>query len=154
MVSDLRTHLLQGFNYLLRCYLLTDSEFSCLAMMAKPYSVCGQAHLPLIPNQLHYMSNCAHEVHGTICGATRMLVFTIKAFVLFIHDQSFVLAPAFFIAQPLFVIHFLIWKDFIVVSFRSGAWIALLSFVVDFIFHWGRASRFSLSQTRNKHKIG
>ena len=66
MVSNLRTPILKCFNYLLWFYLLIDSESSCLAMLAKPYPVFGPTYLPLIPNQLHCMSNCAHEVLATI----------------------------------------------------------------------------------------
>ena len=86
MVSHLRDPILNGLTHLLWCYLLTDSEFSCLAMLAKPYLVSGPTYLPLIPKQLHCMSNCAHEVLGTILGARLMPIFTIKSIVLFIHD--------------------------------------------------------------------
>ena len=55
MVSHLRTPILNCFTYLLWGYLLTDSEFSCLAMLAKPYRVSGPTYLPQIPNQLHCM---------------------------------------------------------------------------------------------------
>ena len=86
MVSHLKTPILNCFTYLLWFYFLTDSEFSCLAMLAKPYPVPDPTTLPLIPNQLHCMSSCAHEVLRTICGARLMPIFTIKAIVLFIHD--------------------------------------------------------------------
>ena len=56
MFSHLRTLILNGFTYLLWAYFLTDFEFSCLAMLAKPYPVSGHTHLALIPNQLHCMS--------------------------------------------------------------------------------------------------
>ena len=85
VVSHLRNHRLQGFNYLLGFYFLTDSAFRRLAMVGKPYPVCGPTYLALIPNQLHCMSNCAYEVLGTICGTGRMLVFSIKSIVLFVH---------------------------------------------------------------------
>ena len=54
------------FNFLLFFYFLTDSEVSCLAMLAKPYPVSGPTPMPLIPNQLHCIQNSAHEVLGTI----------------------------------------------------------------------------------------
>ena len=77
MVFHSRTPILKCFNYLLWFYFLTDSEFSCLAMLAKLYPLSGPTYLPLIPNQLHCMSNCAHEVPGTMCGARLMAVLTI-----------------------------------------------------------------------------
>ena len=40
--------------------------FSCLANLAKPYPVSGRAFLPQVPEQLHYMSNCAHQVLMTL----------------------------------------------------------------------------------------
>ena len=86
MVSHLRTPTLNCFTYLLWAYFLTDSEFECLAMLAKSYPVCGPTYLPLTPNQLHCMSKCAHEVLGTILEARLMLVFTIKSIVLSICD--------------------------------------------------------------------
>ena len=86
MVSHLRTPILNCFIYLLWCYVLTDSEFSCLAMLAKPQPVYRQTYLPLITNQLHCMSHCAHEVLGTILGAKRMPVFTTKLIVWLIDD--------------------------------------------------------------------
>ena len=61
VVSHLRTPILNCFTYLLQGYFLTDSEFSCLAMLAKTYPVSGPTYLPLIPNQVHCMSKCVHE---------------------------------------------------------------------------------------------
>ena len=84
MVSHLRTPKLNCFTYLLWAYLLTDSEFSCLAMLAKPYPVSGPTYLPQIPNQLHCMSKCAHEVLGTILEARLMPVFIIKSIATFL----------------------------------------------------------------------
>ena len=78
MVSHLKTPILKCFTYLLWCYFLTDSEFICLAILAKPYPVSDPAYLPLIPNQLHCMSHCAHGVLGTILGARLMPFFTYK----------------------------------------------------------------------------
>ena len=67
-------------------YVLTDSEFSCLAMLPKPYPVSGPTYVPQIPNQLYCMSECANEVLGTISEAGLMPGLTIKSFVLFIID--------------------------------------------------------------------
>ena len=53
MVPHLKTPILNCFYHLLWFYFLTDSEFSCLAMLAKPYPVFGLTPLPQIPNQLH-----------------------------------------------------------------------------------------------------
>ena len=78
MVSHPRTPILNGFAYLLWAYFLTDSEFSCLAMLAKPYPVSGPTYMPQIPNLLHCMSKCAHEVLETISEAILMSVFHIK----------------------------------------------------------------------------
>ena len=76
MVSHLKTPTLNCFTYLLCFYFLTDFEFSCLAVLAKPYPVSGPTYPPLNPNQLHCMSKGAHEVLGTILGARLMPVFT------------------------------------------------------------------------------
>ena len=56
------------FYHLLWVYGLTDSEFSCLAMLAKPYPVSDPTPLPQIPNQLRCIQKSAHEVLGTILG--------------------------------------------------------------------------------------
>ena len=84
MVSDLRTPIVKCFTYLLWCYFLTDCEFSCLAMLAKPYPVSGPTYLPLTPNQLHCMSTYAHVVLETISKARLMPIFTyeINCFIL------------------------------------------------------------------------
>ena len=38
---------------------LTDSEFSCLAKLAKPFPVSGPTPMPQIPNQLYpYQKEC------------------------------------------------------------------------------------------------
>ena len=73
----LPTYLLICFTHLLWVYLLTDSEFICLDKLAKPY---------LVPNQLHRLSNSAHEVLATIVVARLMPVVSIKSFALFIKD--------------------------------------------------------------------
>ena len=70
--------MLNCFSYLLWAYVLTDFEFSCLTMLAKPYPVSGPAYLPQIPSQLHCMAKGAHEVLGTIFEARLMSVFTVK----------------------------------------------------------------------------
>ena len=86
MVLHLRTPILNCFTYLLSSYFVTDSEFSCLAMLAKPIPVSGPTHLPQIPDQLQYMSKNAHEVLGTILEARLIHVSTLKSFVLSICD--------------------------------------------------------------------
>ena len=86
MVSHLRTPILYCFYHLLWFYFITDSEFSFLAMLAKPYPVSGPTYLPEIPNQFHCMSKGADEELGTLLLARRMSVFTIKSFVLSICD--------------------------------------------------------------------
>ena len=68
VVSHLRTPILKCFYYLLWFYFLTDSEFSCLAKLAKPYSVSGPTPMPQIPNQLHCNQKSAHEVLRSIFG--------------------------------------------------------------------------------------
>ena len=68
MVPHLKNPILNCFYHLLWCYFLTDSEFSCLAMLAKPYPVSGTTPLPQIPNQLHCIQKSAHDVLGTILG--------------------------------------------------------------------------------------
>ena len=59
MVSHPKTTILNCFYHLLWFYLLTLSEFSCLATS---YSLCGLAPIPHIPNQLHFTQKSAHEV--------------------------------------------------------------------------------------------
>ena len=68
MVPHLKTRILNCFYHLLWCYFLTDSEFGCLAMLAKPYPVSGTTPLPHVPNQLHCIQKSAHDVLGTILG--------------------------------------------------------------------------------------
>ena len=53
MVPHLKTPILNCFYHLLWCYVLTDPESSCLAMLAKVYPVSVPTPLPQIPNQLH-----------------------------------------------------------------------------------------------------
>ena len=68
MLSHLKTPVLNSFHHLLWLYASTDSEFNCLAMLAKPYPVSGPTLLPEIPNELHCVQGSAHEVLGTILG--------------------------------------------------------------------------------------
>ena len=69
MVPNFKTPILNGFYHLLWFYFLTVSEFSCLALLAKPYPVSGLTPLPQIPNQLHFIQKSAHEVLGAILVA-------------------------------------------------------------------------------------
>ena len=78
------TPILNCFSYLLWAYFLTDSEFSCLAMLAKPYPVFGPTYMPQIPNLLHCMSKGAHEVLKTVSEARLMSVLDIKI-ICFVH---------------------------------------------------------------------
>ena len=68
VAPHLKTPILNRFYHLLWVQLLTDSLFSCLAMLAKPYPVSGPTPLSQIPNQLHCIQKSAHEVSGTILG--------------------------------------------------------------------------------------
>ena len=78
MVSHLRTPILNRFTYVLWAYLSTDYEFTCLAMLAKPYPVSGATYMPQIPNLLHCMSKGAHQVLGTVSEAKLMSAFHIE----------------------------------------------------------------------------
>ena len=78
MVPHLRTPILNCFHLLLWFYFLIDFEFSCLAMLAKPYLVSGPTYMPQIPNLLHCMLKGAHEVLETISEARHLSVFHIK----------------------------------------------------------------------------
>ena len=70
--------MLNCFTYLLWAYVLTDSEFSCLAMLAKPCTVSGPTYMHQIPDLLHGMSKGAHEVLETVSQARRMSVLHMK----------------------------------------------------------------------------
>ena len=59
MVPHPKTPILNWFYNLLWFYVLTVSEFSCLA---KSYSAFDLTPLPHIPNQLHFIQKSAHEV--------------------------------------------------------------------------------------------
>ena len=69
MVPHLKTPILNCFYHLLWFYFSTDSEFGCLAMLAKPYPVPNATPMPQIPNQLHCIQKSAHEVLGAILGS-------------------------------------------------------------------------------------
>ena len=59
MVPHPKTPMLNWFYHLLWFYVLTVSEFRCLA---KSYCVSGLTPLSHIPNQLHFIQKSAHEV--------------------------------------------------------------------------------------------
>ena len=84
VVSHLRAPILNCFTYLLWAYFLPHSDFSCLAMLAKPYPVSGPSQMPQIPNLHHCMSKGAHKVLRTVPEARRMSVFHIKI-ICFVH---------------------------------------------------------------------
>ena len=84
MVSHLRTPVLKCVYLSLWFCFVTDSEFSCLAKLAKPYPVSDLAYLPQIPDQHHCIPKGAHEVLKTISEARHMSVFHIKI-ICFIH---------------------------------------------------------------------
>ena len=86
MVLQLRTPILNCFFYLLWVYFLTDREFSCLAVLAKPYPVSCPTYLPQISNQLHCVSKSEQEVLGSILVVRLMSIFFIKPCVFFIFD--------------------------------------------------------------------
>ena len=73
MVPHPKTPILNWFYHLFWFYILTVSEFSCLA---KSYSVSGLTLLPHAPNQLHFIQKSAHEVHDANWEARVMPVFT------------------------------------------------------------------------------
>ena len=73
MVPHLKTPILNLYYHLLWFYVLTISEFSCLA---KSYSVSGLTPLPEIPNQLHYIQKSALEVLDANLEARVMPVFS------------------------------------------------------------------------------
>ena len=66
MVSHPKTPILNCFYHLLWFYVLTVSEFSC---MAKSSSVSGLTPMPHIPNQHHHTQTSAHEVLDAILEA-------------------------------------------------------------------------------------
>ena len=82
VVPHLKTPIPKCFYHLLLVNLLTDSEFSCFALHAKPYPVSCPTPLPHIPNELHCIQTSAHEVLGTILGtcqvSDKMIYFVYK----------------------------------------------------------------------------
>ena len=73
MVPEPKTPILNCFYHILWSYVLTVSEFSCLA---KSYSVSGLTLLPHFPNQLHSIQKSAHEVLDATLEARVRPVFT------------------------------------------------------------------------------
>ena len=73
MVPHPKTPILNWFYHLLWFYVLTVSEFSCLA---KSYSVSGLTPLTHIRNQLHFIQKSAHEVLDAHWEARVMPVFS------------------------------------------------------------------------------
>ena len=72
MVSHPKTPILNCFYHLLWFYLLTVSEFSCLA---KSYSVSGLTPMPHIPKQYHFSQKSADAVLDAIFEARVSPVF-------------------------------------------------------------------------------
>ena len=66
MVSHPKTPILNCYYHLMWFYVLTVSEFSCLA---KLYSVSGLTPMPHISNQHHFTQKRAHEVLDAILEA-------------------------------------------------------------------------------------
>ena len=85
---------------------LTNSEFSCLAQPAKPYPVSGSIYLPEVPNQLHCIQSCAHQVPIYVYWARLISAFTIKPFSLSLKYCSFVFTPALFHCSPSLLLMF------------------------------------------------
>ena len=108
MVPNLKAPILNCFYHLLWFCIFTDSEFGCLAMLAKPYPVSDLPPLPQIPNQLHFIQTSSHEVLGAIFGDLSHASFHIKSSILFIKHWSIVFRSTFVYLQPLFVTHVLI----------------------------------------------
>ena len=75
-------------------YFVTDCGFSCLAKLAKPYPISGLTYMCHIPNLLHCMQNCAHEVFIALYWARLLAIFTLKPFALFLKSGCFVMNPA------------------------------------------------------------
>ena len=69
MLPRLKTPIPNCFYHSLWFYLMADSEFSCLVMLAKPYHVSGPAPMPQIPNQHDSFQKGAHEVLGALLEA-------------------------------------------------------------------------------------
>ena len=73
MVPLPKTPIRNCFYHLLWFYVLTVSEFSCLA---KSYSVSGLTPLPHIPNQVHFIQKSSDEVLEANWEARVMPVYT------------------------------------------------------------------------------
>ena len=78
MASHLRTPIFKCFFFLLWFYFVTDSEFSCLAKLAKPYPVSDVTYLPEIPNHHQCIPKVAHEVLKTISEGQTHVSFPYK----------------------------------------------------------------------------
>ena len=86
--------MLNCFSLVLWAYLLTDSEFSCLAMLAKPYPLSGPTPMPLLPHQLRRIQISALEVIGAILEARLQPELRFKS-IFFVECIVFRLASAF-----------------------------------------------------------
>ena len=100
MLPYLTTPILNCFYHLLWFYFSTDSEFSCLAMLAKPHPVSGLTPLLQIPNRLHCIQKSSHEVLGAIFGDLSHASFHIKSPILFINHWGIVFRSTFVYLQP------------------------------------------------------
>ena len=69
MVPHLRTPILNCLCHVFWFYLFTDSEFSCFAMLTKPYPVSGPTPMPQVPNLHHVIQQSAYEVLGATLEA-------------------------------------------------------------------------------------
>ena len=81
-------------------YFVTHSKFSCLARLAEPCPLFGPTYMHQIPNLLHGIQNCAHEVLTSVYWAGVLSVFTLKPFALLIKGICFVFHPALLICSP------------------------------------------------------
>ena len=72
MVSHPKTPILNWFYHFLWFYVLTVSEFSCLA---KSFSVSGLTPMPHIPDPHHFTQKSAHGVLDAILEAIVSPVF-------------------------------------------------------------------------------
>ena len=148
MIFHLRTPILHWFYHFLWVYLLTNSEFSCLAMMAKQYPVSRPTSMPHIPNQLHCIQKSAHEVLGTILGTWTMPAFTKHNLL-----THFIWTYICLSAAPLCYTCFDCGRGYpyFIDPVRG---LALLYLCVDLILTCEKSTRFSEANTRNKHKCG
>ena len=97
-------------------YLLSDSEFSCLVKLAKPYPVSGPTYRAQILNLLHCIPSPAHEVLITIFGLGPLLAFTLKGFALCIN-------ALYLLLHCLPAAH--LWNQIILTSFDLLIWCSL-----------------------------